>query len=497
MRHAVKRPPSLYRRITVSILSATALVMLAQGVVGFLTTRRIGVTITGEREALVAETVAELFEQYIREQAASGSPEQFMTSVLEHVRGGLQGRDVFLVPIDGLPRGTGEIDAGLRKVLTARLGDYRRGRITGSSYLYYHRGGPVPIGTAPVYGPDERTLLGMAATVAHVPRELVTHVLALNTIIFAALAVTFSALIGLGLFAGLQKTLRAFAGASEEIAHGRAEARVILPAGKPWARELSSLAATFNSMAQTVEETQARKNELFGDISHELGTPLTTLRTYLETLQLDDFPLDDQTRRQYLEVAMAEVLRMDRLVSDILDLARLDTGEVTLELQETSLTAVLEATAKRNLLPARENGVTLQFALPEGFDPKVEADPLRLEQVLQNLTDNAIKAMPRGGELLMKLGIRADQALISIADTGVGIPPTEVERVFERYYRIDKPAGQRTGGRGLGLALARKLIELQGGEIWVESEPGKGSTFFIRLPLTNSGQPSALIQQQF
>lgn len=498
MRHAANRPPSLYSRITASILAATALVILAQGTVGLLTVRRIGATITGEREALVAETVAELFAQYAREHPAAGPGEtaQSTAAILAHVQAGLPGRDVFFMPLHGKPRGSGDIDPRLGKLLAARLRDYREGKMAGSSYLYYHQEGLIkPIGTAPVYAPDGRTILGLAATIALVPRALIAHTLTLYTVILAALAVTFSALIGLGLFAGLQRTLKAFARASEEIARGRTEARVVLPAGRPWARELDSLAATFNSMAQTIEETQARKRELFGDISHELGTPLTTLRTYLETLQLEDFPLDDETRHQYLEVAMAEVMRMDRLVSDILDLARLDTGEVTLDLQETSLVVVLEATAKRNQLTAKANGVALTLSLPEGCDPKVIADPMRLGQVLQNLTDNAIKAMPRGGELLLGLEVQDGKALISIADTGVGIPALELERVFERYYKISVPAGRRVSGRGLGLALARKLIEMHGGEIWTESETGKGSTFFIRLPMANSSQSPAAIQQ--
>jgi two-component system, OmpR family, phosphate regulon sensor histidine kinase PhoR len=220
------------------------------------------------------------------------------------------------------------------------------------------------------------------------------------------------------------------------------------------------------------------RRDFISNVSHELRTPLASLRALTETLQ--DGALDDPpAARRFLSRIETEVDALTQMATELLDLSRIESGQIILEFAPVSPYKLLVSAVDRMKLQAERAGLTLRLDCPSGT-PNVRADQSRLEQVLVNLIHNAVKFTKPGGEVL--LFAQADKGVVrfGVRDNGAGIPSDDLLRIFERFYRVDR--SRTGGGTGLGLSIARHLIESHGGKIWVESEEGRGSTFYFTIP---------------
>jgi signal transduction histidine kinase len=230
-------------------------------------------------------------------------------------------------------------------------------------------------------------------------------------------------------------------------------------------------------------EAERMRSALIATVSHELRSPLTAIAGYTDTL-LHDGPWDADTQHEFLEVISVSAGRLSALVDNLLDAATLEAGGLRLQREPVRLERVAERVlAARRLLAGT---CTLHLETRPGL-PLADADPIRVEQVIANLVDNAIKYSPRGGAVSVRIGTDNDDMLtITVADHGMGIPYEHLEHLFERFYRVES-GGRSVRGVGLGLYICRSLVESHGGRIWVDSQPGLGSTFAFTLPaLTES-----------
>jgi signal transduction histidine kinase len=245
---------------------------------------------------------------------------------------------------------------------------------------------------------------------------------------------------------------------------------------------LISNARLYAILTGTVEELRRAsrlKDHFLQNVNHELRTPLTSIVGWTDLLEEGD--IDEATVARGLKQVRQSARVLLALIDDLLDLARMDRGALALELRPVSLPDVLARSLDTVRLMAEARGVVLiQAPLPENM-ANVRADPLRLQQILWNLLANAIKFTPRHGRVIVRVDREPERYLISVEDDGIGIPESELPHIFERFRQVDGSATRRHPGMGIGLALARSLVELHGGTIWAES-PGRGSRFTFSLP---------------
>ena len=246
--------------------------------------------------------------------------------------------------------------------------------------------------------------------------------------------------------------------------------------------EFSELAAAFNSMSERLEQLDKARGQFVSNASHELKTPLSTMKILIESMLYQE-PLDAGMAKEFLGDINKEIDRLNRIVSDLLTLVNIDSGSGKLNLTDLNIGDLLQEQVTRLSPLARENGIELDCSIRESLE--VNGDALKLQQVIYNVIDNAIKYTARGGEVHCTLTRTGRRACIRIADTGVGIPEEDLPHIFDRFYRVDKARSRETGGTGLGLSIVRQTLQLHGGDIRAESVFGKGSTFIITLPLVN------------
>ena len=238
-------------------------------------------------------------------------------------------------------------------------------------------------------------------------------------------------------------------------------------------------------MAVLHDVTEQRKlddsrREFVANVSHELRTPLTNVRGYAETLMsADDIDRDIQMR--FLGVISSEADRMTRIVKDLLTLTRLDYNRMEMHMQRMDLRELGQKAAAAMEGQAKSKGLTLTCELPEEM-PAVIGDPERIQQVIINIITNAIKYNKPQGSIAITGGVEEDQVFLRVEDTGIGVPKADLERLFERFYRVDKARSRESGGTGLGLAIAKQIVETHGGRIGFDSEYGKGSIVTLYLP---------------
>jgi histidine kinase len=246
--------------------------------------------------------------------------------------------------------------------------------------------------------------------------------------------------------------------------------------------ELGTLAMSFNRMAEKLEQTEQMRRQLIGDVSHELRTPLTAIKGSMEGLIDGVLPADAATFEQIHQ----EAARLERLVDDLQELSRVEARAYQLDLQSIQIEDLITATVTRLQGQFEAKGVTLLTDLPSNL-PAVQADHDRLSQVLTNLIGNALQYTPEGGKVTVLTAPVGNEVLVSVADTGVGIASEHLAQIFNRFYRVDKSRSRAGGGSGIGLTIARFLVEAHGGRIWAES-PGadQGSTFTFTLPITTA-----------
>lgn len=241
--------------------------------------------------------------------------------------------------------------------------------------------------------------------------------------------------------------------------------------------ELSGLSSSFNRMAASLEGVEARRREVIGDMTHELRTPLTVVRGYLEELADGEIEASPEIYRRLAK----ETRRLERLVNDLQELSKAEAGYLPINIQRVNLRPLLESLVEKFTDQLLEDGPVLLLQCLSVLPP-VLADIDRTEQVLVNLLGNAVR-YTNEGSITITVGTEASQLWIAVSDTGIGIAPENLPHVFERFWRADQSRDRHSGGTGIGLTISRRLIELQGGQIQVESELGVGSTFRFFLPL--------------
>jgi len=298
-----------------------------------------------------------------------------------------------------------------------------------------------------------------------------------NTSLLIAGVVGAAVAILLGLFLTRQftKPIRALKKGASRIARGDLAYRVEVKSGD----EFGELAKSFNSMAASLDSSEQSRRRLFADIAHELRTPLSVIEGTVDAM-LDGVyePSPDN-----INSIKEETDVLTRLVGELRDLTLAESGHLKLEIEPTNLAEMVQRRVSQAEVIARGKNVNLRTDIAEGL-PEIEADGRRIEQVVANLLDNALNHTPSGGSVTIAASREKDGILVSVSDTGEGIPPEHLPYIFERFYRVDDARSRKTGGAGLGLAIAKQMVELHGGRIWVESEAGKGSKFSFTLPVT-------------
>ena len=281
--------------------------------------------------------------------------------------------------------------------------------------------------------------------------------------------------------------LRRLTDAARALADGDLARRVPADRARTGGAEITELSRQFNTMAEQVEETMEviRRDrdtgrEFLADVSHELRTPLAALRTFNELLR-ERAGNDVAARTEFLEASAQQIERLDWLAQNLLELSKLDSGLIRLDLRPDDLRAAILSAVEQAQVSAQRRGLTLTAELPE-TPLLTRHDPQRLGQVLTNLIGNALKFTPRGGSVRVVLSSHQRGARIEVIDTGVGIEATELTRVFDRFYRGSRANEARGSGSGLGLAIVRSVVEMHGGRVMVESRVGSGSTFTVTLP---------------
>jgi two-component system, OmpR family, sensor kinase len=312
----------------------------------------------------------------------------------------------------------------------------------------------------------------------------VSGLLAIIGLIALAVAVVVAA----ALTRRIATPVRRLTEASRDLAEGDFARRVPAEVIEDGPVELSELGLQFNAMAERLQESveiirrdRDRSREFLADVSHELRTPIAALRTFNELLT-EGAADDPSARAEFLETSRAQLERLDWLAQNLLELSKLDSGLVLLDLRPEDLRSSVEQAVEQSAATARRRGVELTMERPD--QPiQIRHDPVRIGQVVANLIGNAIKFTPRGGAVRVDVRGEADGAAsITVADTGIGIDPAELPRIFDRFFRGSRASEARGSGSGLGLAIVRGIVEMHGGTVSVESRPGAGATFRVVLP---------------
>ncbi len=230
---------------------------------------------------------------------------------------------------------------------------------------------------------------------------------------------------------------------------------------------------------RAMEEADHLKSELIAALAHDMRTPLTSIKGYASALLLDDVEWDEKTKTEYLRIIEGETSELQIMIQDLLESSIIDAGLLQIEKEPTLIPRLVERLVKEMTRRTARHRFVLSFGA--GF-PAVYADPRRIEQVLRNLLDNAVKYSPEGGLVVVRGQAAEDEVVVSVADEGVGIAPEHLNRLFEKFFRVKSPLSRQVGGSGLGLPISRTIVERHGGRIWAESELGKGTTIYFSLP---------------
>jgi two-component system OmpR family sensor kinase len=312
-----------------------------------------------------------------------------------------------------------------------------------------------------------------------IPREL-GQLLSLPSTLLLTVATVVVAMV---IFYPARRRLRALEYAAQRLGGGDLCARAPHAGGD----EIARVAAAFNRMAgelQTrdaaVRTSDALRRKMMADVSHELKTPLTAMRGYIETLRMPEVVLDEDRRHRYFETIDRETRRLERIVKDLLDLARYEHGAVVLQRRLFDIERLFENVAGRHERDAHTKGVAIRVHVEAGAD-QVVADPDRIEQAIENLVGNALRHTPAGGTITLTATQADGVATLSVSDTGPGIAPEHLPHVFERFYKVDTARAADSTGSGLGLSITKAIIVRHRGTIAVTSQPGR-TTFTVVLP---------------
>ncbi|MGI6156379.1 MAG: ATP-binding protein, partial [Enterococcus lemanii] len=244
---------------------------------------------------------------------------------------------------------------------------------------------------------------------------------------------------------------------------------------------ISGLVAVLHDVTEQ-EKTEQERRDFVSNVSHELRTPLTSMRSYIEALEEGAWQ-DSELAPQFLKVTLEETDRMIRMINDLLNLSKMDSGNAQLQLEFVNFNNLVNFILDRfdMMVTSQEKHYKIKREFTKR-DLWVEVDTDRMIQVIDNIMNNAIKYSPDGGIVTVRLAETHNHILLSISDQGMGIPKKDLHKVFDRFYRVDKARARKQGGTGLGLAISREVVKAHHGSIWVESREHYGSTFYISLP---------------
>ena len=302
-------------------------------------------------------------------------------------------------------------------------------------------------------------------------------------------SLAISLLVAMSISEPTLRSIRALTRAASRISLGELNTRVPVESDD----EVGGLALAFNSMAGQLESSLAKeqelvqtRRELVSAVSHDLRTPLASIRAMLESV-IDGVVEDQDTVHRYLRNTLAEVGSLGQLVDDLFEVARMDAGMLQLQIEEASLQDLISDTLESMSAQAAARNLRLNGSVEEPIAPVV-MDLRRVQRVLYNLVQNSIRHTPPDGTINITARDTGSQVQVEVADTGAGIPEEDMVRLFERSYRIDPSRSRTSGGAGLGLSIAKGIVEAHGGQIWAVSVVGQGSTFSFTLPKQSAGQ---------
>ena len=344
-----------------------------------------------------------------------------------------------------------------------------------------------PIANAPVIVNDRFVALVMVLVRPPAPQQpgigIPREVYQLLSLPSTVLLIVAAVLVAMVLFYPARRRLRTLEHAAQRLGEGDLGARAPQKGGD----EIARVAAAFNHMAGELETrdaalrtSDALRRQMMADVSHELKTPLTAMRGFIETLRMPEVALDADRRSRYFETIDRETRRLERIVKDLLDLARYEAGGVVLQRRLFDIERLFGNVAGRHERDAHTKGVAIRIHVDAHAD-QVVADPDRIEQAIENLVGNALRHTPAGGTVTLSATQADGAATLSVSDTGVGIAPEHLPHVFERFYKVDTARAAETTGSGLGLSITKAIVERHGGTIRVTSQPG-GTAFTVVLP---------------
>ena len=461
---------SLYWRIAVGLTVFLAVMLVAQGLLFIWMTDRIAGSMPARSPrrlaVLVASDVGAALEREPRLDL-----ERYVRDQFGHVF-----RPIFVVLEDGriVSNHDDDIPATVQtrlRALASRLASRDPGEAPGRrrrSEL-----APVVVGGAVVGG--------VAVSPGRPPFSLLVRELGPTMgVIGAAVLIIGGTVIALVVFGPARRRLRQLEDATERLGAGDLSARAPQEGGD----EVAQLARSFNRMAaelatraEALDASDRARRQLLADVSHELMTPLTAMRGYLETLSMPEMRLDAATRERYVRIVDEETRRLENIVGDLLDLARLEGGSPSFERRRVDVRAVFDRVAARHERELAARRIELVRTVDEAA-ASVTGDPERLEQALQNLAGNALRHTPNGGRVTLTAASVPDAVRITVRDSGPGIPPEHLPRIFERFYKAD--ASRAGVGSGLGLSIVKAIVERHGGTIAARNDGG--AVFEIALP---------------
>ncbi len=469
---------SLYWRIAIGFVAFLAAMLVVQGVLFLWVVARSGRTASGESPERFAQVVAADLAI-----ALASDPQVDIQRYLAE-RYANEDQPFFVVLRDGdvITRGGVEVPEPLLRAARARLSRRRerQGPPFGRGGFGGGPGGPP--GFAPVVVDGE-----MTALVGVLPRAPFAVVLGrfgpILSVVAAGVLIVGAIVASVLVFGPARRRLRALEDAARRLGTGDLSVRAPEKGGD----EIAAVASAFNAMAADLGEraealavADRTRRQLLADVSHELTTPVTAMRGYLETLTMPEVPLDEATRARYLSIIGDETARLERIIGDLLDLARLEGGGGGWSAEPVPVAALFDRVTARHERACAQAGVRLETSIAPRAET-VTGDRSRLEQALQNLAANAIRYAPEGTAIRLAARPVEDGVAITVQDDGPGIAPEHLPHIFDRFYKVDASRSGAATGSGLGLSIVKAIVERHGGRISVESRPGR-TVFELVLP---------------
>ena len=474
---------SLYWRIALGLFGVLTLMLVAEGALFLWMAGRIA----GSMPARDPRRLAQLVASDVGTALASQPDLDLQAYVREQY--GQVFQTLFVVLSDGRAAANHDDAPPLLMEMERRVVERRPARVPPRERLLEGRGGRGQGGLG-ARGRGQRapivvgsTAVGRVVVLSDRPpfRRILRELGPMMALVAGGVLITGTAVIALVVFGPVRRRLKAVEAATTRLGGGDLAARVPDQGGD----EVAALARAFNRMAddlatraQALSVSDKARRQLLADVSHELMTPLTAMRGYVETLAMAELQLDPATRERYLGIVTQETHRLEHIVGDLLDLARLEGGGTTMRRDRVPVSALFDRVATRHERDLREHEVTMTRDIEPGAE-HVTGDADRLEQVLQNLAANALRYTPAGGRIALHARRVGDGIRLVVRDNGPGIAPDHLPLIFDRFYKGDA-ARKAAGGSGLGLSIVRAIVERHGGTITVRNDGG--AVFEMTLP---------------